>query len=410
MSEFEKDLGLELLMNPKKKGTSDALSVSSRSYSASEADTEDIQSVKSIRIMPEIVDIKETSFQKPRSRAPSIYSGDDESYGESQYSGSGSASESLVSSQYESRPRRRDADRDRDSVVNAGHQSRSISDEDVVNAKRELLYQFDRLEKKGFKLPRKFTMASSMEDMKNEFERLKRDRSIDLSVKFQRKTMMTVVSGIELANNYFNPVNAKLEGWSESIHENLDDYDEIFEELHDKYKGKAKMAPEIKLLFMLGGSAFMYHMTNSLFKSSSMPGLDQVLKQNPELMKQFAAATANTMAQDRQNPMNAGLGGMFSNLFSGGIGGLFGGGGNGGGLGGMMGQSAPPPNMRPSMKGPSNVDDILRELETGDNDRVEMMSTVTASEMTELVDDASINNLLMNRRKSKGKNKITLDI
>ena len=35
----------------------------------------------------------------------------------------------------------------------------------------------------------------------------------------------------------------------EKINENVDDYDEIFAELHDKYKSKAKMAPEIKLLF-----------------------------------------------------------------------------------------------------------------------------------------------------------------
>jgi hypothetical protein len=63
------------------------------------------------------------------------------------------------------------------------------------------------------------------------------------------------------------------------------------------------------------------------------------------------------------------------------------------------------------MKGPTNVDDILRELERESmNDRVEMMSTVTQSDLSDLGDDASINGLLMNKRGGKGKRGITLDI
>ena len=73
---------------------------------------------------------------------------------------------------------------------------------------------------------------------------------------------------------------------------NVEDYDEIFAELHEKYKSKAKMAPELKLLFQLGGSAIMIHMTNTMFKSS-MPGMDDIMRQNPELMQQFTQAAVN---------------------------------------------------------------------------------------------------------------------
>ena len=45
---------------------------------------------------------------------------------------------------------------------------------------------------------------------------------------------------------------------------------------------------------MMGGSAFMFHLTNTMFKSS-LPQMGDVLKQNPNLMKQFASATANTI-------------------------------------------------------------------------------------------------------------------
>jgi hypothetical protein len=118
------------------------------------------------------------------------------------------------------------------------------------------------------------------------------------SVKFQGKMLMSVITGIEYLNNKFDPFDLKLDGWSEQVNENVDDYDEIFSELHDKYKSKAKMAPELKLLFQLGGSAIMLHMTNTMFKSA-MPGMDDIMRQNPELMQQFTAAAVNSMSQNR---------------------------------------------------------------------------------------------------------------
>ena len=50
----------------------------------------------------------------------------------------------------------------------------------------------------------------------------------------------------------------------------------------------------IRLLFTLAGSAFMFHLSNTMFKSS-IPGMDDVLRQNPELMKQFAEAAVGSM-------------------------------------------------------------------------------------------------------------------
>ena len=40
---------------------------------------------------------------------------------------------------------------------------------------------------------------------------------------------------------------------------------------------------------MLGGSAVMLHMTNTMFKSA-MPGMDDIMRQNPDLMNQFTQA------------------------------------------------------------------------------------------------------------------------
>jgi len=68
------------------------------------------------------------------------------------------------------------------------------------------------------------------------------------------------------------------------------------------------MAPELKLLFQLAGSGIMVHMTNTMFKSS-MPGMDDIMRQNPELMQQFTQAAVNSMGE--QNP---GFGGFMNNF------------------------------------------------------------------------------------------------
>jgi len=220
--------------------------------------------------------------------------------------------------------------------------------EEIAVEKQELLYRLERLEANGFKPSRKFNMSSNLDDIKFEYERMKKQRDVDKSIKFQRKILMAITSGIEFVNNKFDPLNIKLDGWSESIYENLHEYDDVFEELHEKYKSKVKMAPEIKLLMMVGGSAFMFHLTNTLFKSK-MPGLDQILQQNPELAQNVKQAAMNTMRQNEANSGNPDpLFGMMMNTAQ-----------------NMMGPKPPanPPapsnNQRGQLRGPTGVDDIL---------------------------------------------------
>ena len=146
--------------------------------------------------------------------------------------------------------------------------------------------------------------------MKEEYSRLKNQRDLENSIKFQRKTMMAFASGVEFLNSKFDPFDIKLDGWSESLHENLTDYDDVFEELHEKYKAKTKIAPELKLLMMLGGSAVMFHMTNNLFKSAS-PQMEDILKNNPDLARQFASAAVSESTQN-----NPGLGHVLDDMLN----------------------------------------------------------------------------------------------
>ncbi len=180
--------------------------------------------------------------------------------------------------------------------------------EDERKEKSDLINKLNRLEGKGFTISRRFTMDNSLEEIKQEFERLTDARKLETSIKFQRQMMMGMVTGLELMNEKFNPLDWQLKGWSESVNENIDDFDEVFEELYDKYKGKGNMPPEARLLFMLAGSGFMFHMSNSFFRSK-MPSMDDILRSNPGLQRQFAAAAANAAGPGFGNFMGMAMGG-----------------------------------------------------------------------------------------------------
>ena len=247
--------------------------------------------------------------------------------------------------------------------------------------------------------------------------------------------LLAFVSGLEFLNGRFDPFDLKLDGWSEAVNENIDEYDDVFGELHEKYGGKAKMAPELKLLFMLGGSAAMLHMTNTMFKSA-MPGMDDIMRQNPELMQQFQSAAMNSMSQS-----NPGFGQF--------MGGVMGGPQMGAGPMPPMGSPPVPPRemrqnpprmprggnrpdiaagrgsdmndavnvkdnfgraSRPEMKGPSDLGDILSGLKTKkiNINNKDSQSVVSVSELDEMKND--LNRPKKSRRKPKSeRNTVSLN-
>lgn len=254
------------------------------------------------------------------------------------------------------------------------------SAKDIMREKMYYLNKFEQLRSKGIKVMKHFDSTSNLDDMKMEYERLKSARDMQNSVKFQRRMMMMFVTGTEYLNSKFDPFDIDLDGWGESVHENIEEYDDIFEDLYEKYKDRAKMAPELRLMFALGGSAFMFHITNRMFRQQ-VPGMADIARQNPELAKNMGGGGGG-------RPRGGGGGGFsmpgmpgLSNLM-----GLFGGGGGGGGGAQTPNSAAERENFegtRPEMKGPSDMDEILASLERQNggsgNSRVENVSVASGN-------------------------------
>jgi len=327
-----------------------------------------------------------------------------------------------------------------------------LSKEDLLREKFRFLRKLEALEKKGVELTKKYNMDSNLAEMQGEYEMIMEEKTRQNSIKFQGNMMMAMINGVEFLNNRFDPFDIKIDGWGEQINENITDYDDIFGELYEKYKSKATLAPELKLLFQLGGSAMMVHMTNTMFKSA-MPGMDDILRQNPDLMKQFQSAAVNSMS-DTSPGLSGFMGGMMNPEPSNQSGrgpppphatqgpnavplprdragnnmprpdvsmsrGNF----NDDGISikenfGIQGFTPPQPSQkssRPEMKGPSDISDILSglktktinisETDTNDNNS----STISINDLKELQSAGNVPKRTKRKPKSD-KNTVSLDI
>jgi hypothetical protein len=227
-----------------------------------------------------------------------------------------------------------------------GNDERPMSVEEMQRKKFDLLCKLERLKKKGVVVPRTYTMNSPYEEIKYEYEKLHNERLTDNSVKMYRQMLVSTTTAIEYLNTKANPFDFYLDGWSDQVHSQQHDYDEIFEEIYEKYKDRGSMAPELRLLMSLGGSAVMYHLSNTMFKSV-LPGAQDILRQNPDLMKHMQQTLLNTMAQ--QGPTEATFAGM---------------------MGGAMNSNPrqQPSNGHRQMSGPDGLDNFLDDI-TGSNKR-----------------------------------------
>jgi len=187
------------------------------------------------------------------------------------------------------------------SINTAGISStENLSFEEIQKRKFDLLCKFERLRDKGIKLPKTFSMSSSYEEMTHEYERLLHHRKMDNSVKMQRRMLVSFASMAEFVNNKTgNPFDVNLDGWSEHVNEEINSYDEVFEDLYEKYKESANMAPELKLVFMVASSAFWFHISNNMSKSvMGNMNMGDMFKNNPNLMNQFKEAAMGSMQQN----------------------------------------------------------------------------------------------------------------
>jgi hypothetical protein len=265
------------------------------------------------------------------------------------------------------------------------------SREEILKEKFTYLRKLEEIESKGAHLSKHYTMESSLDEMKGEYEHHISEKERKNSIQFQGQMLKSFITGIEFLNSNFNPFDINLDGFATSVSENMEDYDDIFSEIHEKYKGKAKMAPEIRLLFQLSTAGMMVHMTNKLFKSK-MPNMDDIMRQNPDIMQSFSQAVMSSVGKNSPGVGN------FMNEFS-----------------APPRQQvppryphAPPPPRREEMSGPTNMN--INNIISGLNKKINLEDKNESIVSVEDIDSLSASASAVPKRGRRRSDKNRVDI
>lgn len=132
--------------------------------------------------------------------------------------------------------------------------------------KNDLLIKLYQMQEKGVQLSRDFTMDDSLTDIEFEYNKLTSNKKMKSSTELMKQGLMFTVNTLEFLNNKYDPFDIDLEGWGSHETANIHKYDDVFEELYDKYKDNVSAAPEVKFLMMFIGSAMAFHWSKQYIK------------------------------------------------------------------------------------------------------------------------------------------------
>jgi hypothetical protein len=141
---------------------------------------------------------------------------------------------------------------------------KELSPQEIRMKKIELLRRLSEIKAKGYSLTKDYDFNSSIEEMEYEYGLLKSFADKRNGVKLYKNILLNGISLIEFANEKYDPFDFKLSGWSDHMSVEVDSYDDVIEELYEKYKGTGKgMPPEIKLIFLVLASGAAFHFSKT---------------------------------------------------------------------------------------------------------------------------------------------------
>jgi hypothetical protein len=175
-----------------------------------------------------------------------------------------------------------------------------MSDEALQKEKYEILRKFERLSKLGVPMRKRFTIDSPLEEMKMELEFIKREKSMDATIKQFSEWFVTGMSALEWGSKNVAMLRAfglQLDGLSESAQMNVVDLEDDFEELYDLYGENMKMHPMVRIPLRTCMMVYMVHLTNQMTRKAPIPNIDDIMRQNPDIARQLASAAMQQQTQ-----------------------------------------------------------------------------------------------------------------
>jgi hypothetical protein len=130
--------------------------------------------------------------------------------------------------------------------------------------KQGLLLELRALESKGTKLTRDFGMHDTLAEMEFELNRHISNISTQNAVSFLRDSLRILISGLEIGNAKLGPF-LSIDGWAESVTQDMHRYDHSLERIYKRYWRKQQMSPIMELGWLLVGSMLTWHFKAKFF-------------------------------------------------------------------------------------------------------------------------------------------------
>jgi hypothetical protein len=182
-----------------------------------------------------------------------------------------------------------------------------MTDEAIQKEKYEILRKFERMAKMGVPMRKRFTIDSPLEEMKMELEFIKREKSMDATIKQFSEWFVTGMSAMEWGSKNVAMLRAfglQLDGLSEAAQMNVVDLEDDFEELYDLYGENMKMHPMVRIPLRTCMMIYMVHLTNQMARKAPIPNIDEIMRQNPDIARQLAAASMQAQTQNMRTTQN----------------------------------------------------------------------------------------------------------
>ena len=148
----------------------------------------------------------------------------------------------------------------------------NLTPQEVRMKKIELLRRLSEIKSKGYNLTKEYDFSSSIEEMEYEYALLKSFADKRNGTKLYKNILLNGISLFEFVNDKYDPFEFKLNGWSEHMSVEIDSYEDIIEELYEKYKSTGKSTPaEIRLIFLIFASGAAFHFSKT--QLGGIPGV-----------------------------------------------------------------------------------------------------------------------------------------
>eukprot|EP00741_Cyanophora_paradoxa_P016770 tig00020941_g16195.t1 len=139
---------------------------------------------------------------------------------------------------------------------------------------------------------KKLSLATPLDELKEEYEEIQRELSTRGSLEAARLFLIAGMHSLEHLNKAYDPIGLKLDGLGQATLSSMDQVQPILEELVIKYSRYVTLGPEARLGMALVQTVLAVHAANA----------------NPEVMKEVTEAAASTAAEPKA------VGGKFNGL------------------------------------------------------------------------------------------------